>query len=170
MISKNFPEAKHGPKWKNPVNARSTRRSRGRTTLKNWTEQPIAWRRPLTSNPGRFSVVTSRLDCWLSLVGLVGERLTAGVLGTLCGWCSLGPVPWFSWVIGFSSLWFYRAVSLRFPPTSGVVYGPRSGGRPLLILRFPCLWPFSLLLCSARFWTHCIQLRCHSCSLVVPSA
>ena len=40
-----------------------------------------------------------------------------------------------------------------------MVYGPRSGGRPLLILRFPCLWPFSLLLCSARLCTHCIQLH-----------
>ena len=39
-------------------------------------------------------------DC--PLVGFVGERLTAGVHGTSCGWCSLGREPWTSWVTRFS--------------------------------------------------------------------
>ena len=40
------------------------------------------------------------------LVGLVEECITAGVLGISCSRYSLGPVPWISWVTGFSRLRF----------------------------------------------------------------
>ena len=96
------------------------------------------------------------VDC--PLVGLVGERLTAGVLGTSCGWW---PGPCALVFLGNQVLQVTvsRAVSPRFPPTSSVVYCLRYWGSPLLILQFPGLWPFSLLLYSAWFWTHCVRLR-----------